>query len=52
MESPGGWFFTAITTVMSAGVFPECLKRVLLATDQEGPSIGELVHQFASECSL
>ena len=45
-KSHGGLFFSAITTVISGGVFPELLKRFFRPAGIAPPKTSELAHQF------
>ena len=42
----GGYPFASITTIISGGVLPELLKRVLRPAGVIPPKMGELIHQF------
>lgn len=42
----GGWLFAAVTTVISGGILPECLKTLFRPASQAGPNKRELFHQF------
>jgi len=42
----GGLFFAAVTTIISGGVIPECIKRIYRPNGISPPSKGELLHQF------
>lgn len=45
-KKEGGYLFAGISTIISAGVIPELLKRKFRPPANEAPSRGELAHQF------
>jgi hypothetical protein len=46
-KASGGYLFSGLATVLSAGVLPESIKRFFRPPDMLPPSAGELAHQFA-----
>jgi len=45
-KQSGGYLLPAITTIISGGVIPECVKRVCRPEGVATPTKGELLHQF------
>jgi len=45
-KQSGGLLFAAVTTIISGGVIPECIKRICRPAGITAPTNKELIHQF------